>query len=160
MTRASTTSTRRPPDARPAARPDPARLAGLLVLAWSEVLDGRRPFAQLAPLLSPAIERRLAAQLAAERGRAPRGVRIRRVVTGAQVPGTCEASVVLEWSGRVSAVAVRLERHRGAWRVVELTAPEAGMHPLSTASRPHGSPDAFDEALEEAAAAIMPHGSA
>lgn len=155
-------SDRRPVDSRPGP-PDPARLAALLVLAWSEVLDGRRSFPQLTPLVSPAVSRRLAAQLANERGRGPRELRIRRVKTGTPTPGVCEACVVVERDGRVSAVAVRLERHRGAWRVVELATPEAGLDPLTTASRPHPEPDAFDEAFaeaEELPAVLTPHGSA
>jgi hypothetical protein len=40
--------------------------------------------------------------------------------------------VLLEQAGRITALAIRLERHRGSWRVVELTSPEAGLAPLAT----------------------------
>jgi hypothetical protein len=65
--------------------------------------------------------------------------------------GVCEAAVVVEQGGRITAIAVRVERHRGAWRAVELTAPESGLPPLRTASLPDDHPvsDAFDEVLAE-----------
>ena len=132
--------------------PDPQRLAGLLVRAWLEVRARRRPLMQLTPLLAPAVRRRLAIQIA------PRGdhhsrqpARVRRVRASSPSPSVCEAVVVVEQADRTTAFAVRLERHRGAWRAVELAAPEAGLPALRTASLPpgHHMPDAFDEVLAE-----------
>lgn len=81
---------------------------------------------------------------------------MRRVLADPPTPsGAVEATVLIERGGRLSAVAVRLERHHGAWRATELTAPEAGYAPLPTRSSPRQErgPDAFDEAETEAAAA-------
>lgn len=131
--------------------PGPARLAGLLARAWLEVRDRRRPLAQLAPLLAPAVRRRLEAQVRPP-GRAGTGrVRVRRVTATSPSAGVCEAVVVVDDDVRATAIAVRLERHRGAWRAVELAAPEAGLPALRTASAPagHRPPDAFDEALAD-----------
>lgn len=130
---------------------EPERLAGILARAWMEVLGGRRALAQLAPLVAPAVRRRLAAQLPAitER-RGDAGARVRRVVARWPTTEACEATVLVEHAGRTTALAIRLEQHRGAWRAVELTAPEAGLPPLPTASLPahHQPRDAFDEVLE------------
>lgn len=151
--RTSATARRRPSTPRRRTSPDPHRLAGLLVQVWGEICSGRRPFAQLRPLVAPALRRQLFAQL--PRGPALQGgstIRIRRVIGCTPSPDACEASVLVERDGRTTAVAVRLERHRGAWRAVELTAPEAGLRPLTTASSPEHAPrppDAFDEVLGE-----------
>ena len=133
-------------------QPDPARLAALLARTWLEVRSGRRPFAQLSPYLAPAAARRLQAQLSPRMGGAVgAAARIRRVVTCQPAPRVHEACVLLEQDGRTTALAVRLERHRGVWRAVELTAPEAGLAPLPTASLPDDAPvrDAFDEVADE-----------
>lgn len=141
--------------------PDPVRLAGLLARAWLEVRTGRRPLAQLAPLVSPAARRRLAAQLgsAPPSGPADRPPRVRRLIPSTPAVGVREVTVLVDHGGRTTAIAVRMERHRGAWRAVELTAPEAGLPPLSTASvttecRPR---DAFDDVFEEAGEPLPPH---
>lgn len=130
---------------------EPERLAGILARAWLEVLCGRRALAQLAPLVAPAVRRRLAAQLPTitER-RGDAGARVRRVVARWPTAAACEATVLVEQAGRTTALAIRLEQHRGAWRAVELTAPEAGLPPLPTASLPvnHQPRDAFDDVLE------------
>lgn len=132
---------------------DPVRLAGALAYAWLEVRAGRRPLSQLAPLLSPAARRRLVAQLPAPRssatGRGP--VRVRRVVASAPTETVREVAVVVEQQHTTTAIAVRMECHRGGWRAVELTAPESGLAPLPTASLPatHRVRDAFDEVLNE-----------
>lgn len=138
---------------RKATAPDPERLARLLVRVWLEVRHGRRPFAQLSPLVAPALRRRLLTQL-------PRRpildgapcIRVVRVIGCRPQPDVYEAAVLVERDSRTTAVAVRLEQHYGAWRAVELTAPEEGLRPLTTASlpRPTGPPrDAFDEARDE-----------
>ncbi len=143
---------RRPGACRPPA-PDPVRLAGLLARAWLEVRSGRRALTQLRPLVSPATFRRLGTQLRRlPPGAATDGPRVRRVVASSPAPGVCEATVLIEQRGRTTAIAMRLERHLGAWRAVEFTAPEAGLRPLPTRSLPAGHVfrDAFDEVLEEA----------
>lgn len=144
------TSSRRVPG------PDPVRLAGLLARAWLEVRDGRRPLAQLDPLLSPAVRRRLTGQLATpapRNGRDGRNPpRVRRLIASTPAEGVREVTVLVEQSGRTTAIAVRMERHRGRWRAVELTAPETGLAPLPTGSvvGVRRVRDAFDEVFEEA----------
>jgi hypothetical protein len=132
--------------------PDPQRLAGLLARTWMEVRERRRPMSQLAPLLAPSLQRRLERQVAGRPSERYHPTRVRRVAASWPSPTACEAAVIVERAGRTTAVAVRLERHLGAWRVVEMTAPEDGLRPLTTASLPDGyrRRDAFDEALEEA----------
>jgi hypothetical protein len=153
-----TTIPRRAPaaSARPVAGrppgPDSARLAGLLVRTWLEVRAGRRPLGQLAPLVTPAVLRRLTGQLATPTPIGAPVPQVRRVRASFPSPAACEASVtVLDGTGRTTAIALRLERNLGRWRVVELMAPEAGLRPLASASFPEGYRvrDAFDEALEE-----------
>jgi hypothetical protein len=144
-----------PPTAhrRPGSPPDPASLVFLLVRLTAEVAAGRRPVAQLEPLLAPTLLRRLAAQLRPGIARPDGTPRIRRVlVAPPSPPGAVEATVLLEADGRVTALAVRLERHRGLWRATELTAPESGYRALPTRSDPldRRGPDAFDEAASEA----------
>jgi hypothetical protein len=132
--------------------PDPARLAGLLVRSWLEVRAGRRPLGQLAPLLAPAVLRRLTSQLPTPLPMATAVAQVRNVRATFPSPTACEACVtVRDQTGRTTAIAVRLERNLGRWRVVELMAPEAGLQPLASASFPDGYHvrDAFDEALEE-----------
>ncbi len=134
------------PTRRPDSRPDPARLAALLVQVWLDVRAGRRSFRQLRDLTAPALERQLTAQLL----RAPRGsgATVRRVHAHQPRDGVCEAAVTIQTTTRVTAVAVRLEIHHGLWRAVELTAPEDGLAPLRTASAPvreRAAPDAFDD---------------
>ena len=141
--------------------PDPVRLAGLLARAWLEVRAGHRPLAQLAPLLSPAARRRLSAQLssASPPRRPGPPPKVRRLVDFVPVAGVHEVTVLIDHAGRVTAISVRMERHRGAWRAVELTAPEAGLPPLPTASVVHDRRprDAFDEVFEDADEALPPH---
>lgn len=127
-----------------------------LVRAWFEVRDGVRPYPQLAAHLAPTLAHRLAQEIRQHRHRPSPRPRIRSVHVAPPTPsGAREATALLEQepSGRVSALAVRLERHRSGWRVTELAAPDAGYGALSTASSP-STPvrDAFDEAAAEAEA--------
>jgi hypothetical protein len=134
-------------------RPPAATLAALLVRLSAEVAAGRRPLRQLEPLLAPTLVRRLAAGLRPGVSRPRELPVVRQVVVGDPTPsGAVEATVLLEREGRVTAVAVRLERHLGAWRATEMTAPESGYAPLPTRSSPRveRGPDAFDEAEAEA----------
>jgi hypothetical protein len=141
----------RPRTGRPAA-PDPGRLASLLVRVWLEVRAGRRPLSQLAPLVAPAACRRLAAQLPTVHELHPAPIpRVRTVVARHPARDVCEAVVLAEGEARTTAFAVRIERHRGVWRAVELTAPEVGLRPLPTSSLGPDAPlrDAFDDVLDE-----------
>lgn len=146
--------------------PDAARLAETIVRAHEEVAIGRRPFDQLRPVLAPALLSRLAVRLRhADRRAGGEPPRVHRVHLAPPTPtGAVEATVLLDHGERLTAVAVRLERHLGAWRATELTAPEAGYAPLTTASQADGARrrDAFDEVAEEAAtdAALRRRGSA
>ena len=136
----------------PATDPDPVRLAGVLARAWFEIQSGRRPLHQLAPLLSPAIRRRMAGQLAPAEAPPTAIPRIHKILPSAPKAGVREVVVLIDHHERISALAVRMERHRGRWRAVELTAPEAGLEPMQTASLPpgHRFADAFDEVIAEA----------
>jgi hypothetical protein len=132
--------------------PEPSRLAGLLARAWLEVRARRRPLGQLAPHLAPAVVRRLAVQIApVGDDSAAQPARVRRVTATRPSATACEAVVIVEQGERTTAIAVRLERHHGAWRATELAAPEAGLPALRTSScpSPRPSPDAFDEVLAE-----------
>ncbi|MEX0868031.1 MAG: Rv3235 family protein, partial [Nitriliruptoraceae bacterium] len=151
-------ATRRPGAPRPRNRrrpapsqPDPDRLARCLVTIWLEVVAGRRPWPQLEPLTSPALRARLVAQLPSvpPAGHVPYA-RVRTSRTTMPSTIASESAVVVDYDGRCAAIAVRLERHRGAWRAVELTAPEAGLPALLTRSDPSTTTrrDAFVEVLE------------
>ena len=130
---------------------DPVRIAAMLVAAWSEVRSGQRPFGQLTPLLSPAARRRLAIQVPPRSPATRRRVRVHKVIARRPHPDACEAVVLVQRDARITAIAVRLERHLGRWRAVELTAPESGLTALPTASLPagHRCRDAFDEVADE-----------
>jgi hypothetical protein len=131
---------------------EPGRLAGLLARAWLEVRARRRPLTQLSPLVAPAVLRRLAVQIApADQARCIGPARVRRVTVSQPTEVACEAVVLVDQGERTTAIAVRLERHHGRWRAVDLAAPEAGLPALRTASCPvrQRRPDAFDEVLAE-----------
>lgn len=93
-----------------------------------EVIDRRRPIAQLRPLMTPfLIDCVIARSCAPRTGSATlRRVRIRSVDAG--VPGDVTAGEVtaaevfasFTRSGRVHAVAGRIERYRDGWRLVAL----------------------------------------
>ncbi len=88
-----------------------------------EVIDQRRPIAQLRPLMTPVLVDRVIARAgAARRGSATmRRVRVRAVDPGPDA-GVCAAEVFASFtrSGRVYAVAARIERYRDRWRIVAL----------------------------------------
>lgn len=132
------------------ARPDPGRLAAVLVRAWIDVRTGHRPLRQVERLLAPALTMRLAAQIATSARTTDASPVVRTITTQWPRLDACEAVVLVTGATRVTAIAVRLEIHRGAWRAVEMAAPEAGIPATRTMSRPEASPttDAFDDLLE------------
>ena len=93
-----------------------------------EVIDRRRPVAQLRPLMTPALVDRVIAHAGvARRGSATmRRLRVRAIDAGVDEGGTpgevCAAEVFASFtrSGRVHAVAARIERYRDRWRLVAL----------------------------------------
>ena len=104
---------------------DPAAVGCSIALAALEVLAGRRPVAQLARWLAPGVYEALQVRsgLTARVLRAPRGARrpvVRRFRATCVLPTAHEVSVVTDDGGRVRAVALRLEAHRGSWRATAL----------------------------------------
>lgn len=101
--------------------PDPRQLCGAVVLAAVEALQSTRPLAQLARWVSPEVFESLAQ---AATPPVPSRGRARAVVRGLRVcrisPTVAEGSVVIHDGPRVRAAAVRLEAHRGSWRVTVL----------------------------------------
>jgi len=89
-----------------------------------EVIDRRRPVAQLRPLMTPVLVDRVIAHAGvARRGSATmRRVRVRSVDSGVDAGEVCAAEVFASFtrSGRVHAVAARIERYRDRWRMVAL----------------------------------------
>lgn len=93
-----------------------------------EVIDRRRPVAQLRPLLAPALIDSVIAQVGVtRRGSATvKRIRVRAVAAGVDDDGrpaeVCAAEVFATFarSGRVHAVAARIERHKDRWRLVAL----------------------------------------
>lgn len=113
----------RPPDTRPPDAPDPQRLAALVARIFLEVEIGRRPLSQLERLMSPSLYADLRRRLRADpRCSGPR--EIRRVRVCPRGPEICDAAIVVRRGARAGSLALRLERHGGAWRVVELARPE------------------------------------
>lgn len=141
----------RPPasNVEPATGPSapPERIAAALATTWLEIRSGRRPVAQLLPYVAPAVRRRLVAQLpSAARLSDGTGMRVHRVVTTYPTSDACEATVLIAQQGRITALAIRLERRRQRWAAVELTAPEAGLSPLRP---PTHRPMRFDPDRDE-----------
>lgn len=109
--------------------PDPAAACTALVQAIVEVLGGSRPSSQLARWLTTdvytALHRRAGLAARLRRGAAPtsRHAVVRRVLVCEPRDGVVEACAVVIDSGRVRAVALRLEGLDGRWRA---TAVEVG----------------------------------
>jgi len=105
---------------------DPATVARAVALASLEVLAGRRSAAQLARWLTPGIYDSLQVRAGLTRrvlGTAADGSRppvIRRARVCRIGTHVLEAAVIADDGARVRAVALRLEGHRGAWRVTAL----------------------------------------
>jgi hypothetical protein len=106
---------------------DARALAAAIAQASVEAVTGRRPVGQLARWLAPGVFQALrgraaltARALRASESRAARGAVVRRLMGNALGPHAYEASAVVDDGRRVRAVGLRLETHRGAWRVTEL----------------------------------------
>ena len=118
------------PGGGPAADPgDPTALCCAVAHAATEILRGVRPLAQLVRSVSPEVHDQLEALArvrSAARGR--RGSpptpqsrsRVRRARVVRVAPGAAEATVIIDDVDRVRAAALRVELHRGRWRVVVL----------------------------------------
>ncbi|HEX9889828.1 MAG TPA: Rv3235 family protein [Nitriliruptorales bacterium] len=129
----------------PSGHADPERLAVAVVRTYLEIEAGRRPLDQLADALSPTVYDRLSATLARRRREALSagrsavasvpGIRsVRALQVTRATDDTLEAAVAVHIGERTTAVCVRLEAWRGAWRVTELARPEDGLVPIP--SRP------------------------
>ncbi|MCL1800697.1 MAG: Rv3235 family protein [Promicromonosporaceae bacterium] len=116
--------------ARPVSQPttepvsDPTQMAGTVIRAAVEVLEGRRALHQIRQWLTPEVAFQLQNRARLEMGRPARhrstgAIRIRRVnvVTNGD---SAEATVILEAGERVRAAAARLEARHGIWRVAML----------------------------------------
>lgn len=116
----------------PAELGDPTALCCAVAHAAIESLRGIRPLAQLARSVSPeifdALHARAQVRAAARRrsGALPAGQerqlrsRVRRARVVRIAHDVAEATVVVDDVDRVRAAAVRVEEHRGRWRVVVL----------------------------------------
>ncbi|MBW3577511.1 MAG: hypothetical protein KY462_07190 [Actinobacteria bacterium] len=116
-------SRRRRPQRPAAGHPDPLRLARAVAFTFLEIEAGRRPVAQLAPVLAPALQVRLS-EIARRPGPGPAADAIVAVRATCPTPDVCDAAIVVRRGRRVGVLAIRLERYRHAWRVVELARPE------------------------------------
>ncbi|GFM19530.1 uncharacterized protein PO1_contig-051-23 [Mycobacterium sp. PO1] len=87
-----------------------------------EVIDRRRPVAQLKPLMTPVLVEQVIARAAVTPpGSATlRRVRVRCVDTGEAEVTSAEVFATFLRRGRVHAVAGRIEAHRGSWRFCAL----------------------------------------
>lgn len=108
---------------------DPTALCCAVAHAATEVLRGVRPLAQLVRSVSPEVYDQLEAlarvrSAARERRGAPPTPQSRSRVRRARVvrvaPEAAEATVIIDDVDRVRAAALRVELHRGRWRVVVL----------------------------------------
>ncbi len=137
---------------RAASHPDPARLARAVARAFLEVEAGLRPLRQLEPVLAPALVQRLTRLLhtTPRRPMSPQRTAVLRMTTCWLTTDAFEACVIVQRAGRVGALTLRVERHRGAWRIADLARPEDGMPPVRTGALPNAGPlpDAFDETAD------------
>lgn len=110
-----------PVPGRDAAPTDPTALCCSITQAAVESLRGVRPVSQLVQWLAPEVYEALLtrSRLTLAAGpRSTRPARIRRARVHRVSDRAVEATVVIEDRDRVRAAALRLEHHRGAWRVV------------------------------------------
>jgi len=118
---------------------DPLALVRGFVTLFLEVEAGQRPRRQAAALMAPELFAALE-RVWVRRGTVGRVIR----VTGQHVaPGCVEAVAVVDRDGRQGAIAVRLVRFRGAWRVDRAVRPEDGPLPAPRWWLPDAEPDTF-----------------
>lgn len=113
-----------PTPARRTGAPDPVRLIRLAARAYLEIEAGRRPLSHLEPLLAPGLVVRLAASLPRGRSPGPAVDAVRTVRCSQPSEDTVDGVAVVRRGQRVGALSIRVERHRGSWRIVELALPE------------------------------------
>jgi hypothetical protein len=99
--------------------PDPARWAARLVQATVEVLAGRRPLQQLMPYTDDYVYAQLTGRLRRRRGPG-RPPLLCSVHASEPRDGVAEVCAVVRESGRVRAIAARLEGYDGRWRCTAL----------------------------------------
>ncbi|BDZ42914.1 hypothetical protein GCM10025865_22130 [Paraoerskovia sediminicola] len=103
---------------------DPTATCCAVARTALEVLRGERPVGQLVRWLSPGtlevLGRRARLTAASGPGVQHRPITVRRARTVRLGPAAAESTVVLEDGDRVRAAALRVEEHRGSWRVVAL----------------------------------------
>ncbi|HEX9766384.1 MAG TPA: Rv3235 family protein [Nitriliruptorales bacterium] len=119
-------------------QPEPVTVLPTLARLVMEVLAGRRPLGQIAPLLSPAVAARLADRVRGQyrSGEAPSDrVRVRHAASCWVSPAACEGVVTVQHADRTTALAIRIERHDGRWRVAEIAGPEFAWRPIGPRRR-------------------------
>ena len=99
------------------------RVADLVVRGLAETLAGRRPLAQLRPLLAPRVALLMEHLV---RGGAARGMRLARARAQGPAEGVLEVAARLTAPSRCVAFAARIERRPTRWTVTVL---EAGLAP-------------------------------
>ncbi|WP_421740959.1 Rv3235 family protein [Cellulomonas sp.] len=109
----------------PAPEGDPTVVARAIALAALEVLAGGRSVAQLARWLTPGVYETLQVRAGLTQrvlgtDRVVRPPSIRRARSCRVGAHAMEATIVADHGSRVRAVALRLEGHRGSWRVTAL----------------------------------------
>lgn len=129
--------------AAPASPPRVATLARGFVSLFLEVESGRRPRAQLAPLMTPMLYARLSEVWV--RGGCPGSVLSVRV-TG-EGPSGVDLVALVRRGARCGAVSLRLVRSSRGWLVDDVALPEHGPLPLPAYPVPIDEPDEDDLAL-------------
>lgn len=119
-------------------RPDPALVLPALARLVTEVLAGRRPLSQVAPMMTPAVVVRLAARLQ-QHYRSDVVPTDRVLVQHAAAcwvhDRACEGVVTIDDGQRTTALAIRIEHYDGRWRVAEVAGPEFEVAPLGPVRR-------------------------
>ena len=103
--------------------PDPTAFTAVLLQALVEVLQGARSLSQLRVQTSVELYAELAERLqggSLRKGGRPDGRRVGRVHAQARPEGVVEACATVRISGRLAAVALRLEGFGGRWVCTDL----------------------------------------
>lgn len=114
-------------------RPDPELVLPTLARLVTEVLAGRRALGQVAPMMTPAVVVRLAARLRQQyRSEAvpTDRVTVQHAAACWVSDRACEGVVTVNDGHRTTALAIRIERYDGRWRVSEVAGPEFALAPL------------------------------